>query len=53
MTALYLTEAGSTLAASSRSLVVRHGGQERAQSFAGPAGKETPRARHCARRRRT
>jgi CRISPR-associated protein Cas1 len=31
MTVLYLTEPGSTLAASSRTLVVRHGGQERAQ----------------------
>jgi CRISP-associated protein Cas1 len=31
MTVLYLTEPGSTLAASSRTLVVRSGGQERAQ----------------------
>jgi CRISPR/Cas system-associated endonuclease Cas1 len=31
MTVLYLTEPGSILAASSASLVVRRGGQERAQ----------------------
>jgi hypothetical protein len=31
MTVLYLTEPGSTLAASSRTLLIRHAGHERAR----------------------